>query len=65
MAPDTAVDSDLLKIGAAAERLGIPIPTLKYWVARGWLTPAWTSPGKTRYFAPADLDELKRNGGPK
>lgn len=47
--------SRFVKIGKAAELLGVSIPTLRRWEATGYLTPDNKSSGKTRYY---DVDKL-------
>ena len=49
------MESRFLKIGAAAELLGVSIETLRRWEATGELMPARKGPGGTRYYAAADL----------
>ena len=44
-----------LKIGAAAELLGVSVETLRRWESTGELLPARKGPGGTRYYATADL----------
>ncbi len=48
---------ELLSIGESAEYLGISIDTLRRWEAKGAIS-AYRSPGKHRYFAKNDLDNL-------
>lgn len=49
------MESRFLKIGAAAELLGVSVETLRRWEATGELMPARKGPGGTRYYAAADL----------
>jgi putative resolvase len=49
------MESRFLKIGAAAELLGVSIETLRRWEATGELMPARKGPGGTRYYTAADL----------
>ena len=49
--------SRFVKIGKAAEILGVSIQTLRRWEMEGSLIPDRKSSGKTRYY---DLDKLIR-----
>jgi predicted site-specific integrase-resolvase len=49
------MDARFVKIGAAAELLGVSVETLRRWEATGELLPARKGPGGTRYYATADL----------
>ncbi len=49
------MESRFLKIGAAAELLGVSVETLRRWEATGELMPARKGPGGTRYYAAVDL----------
>jgi excisionase family DNA binding protein len=52
-------DEELIPIGAAAEMLGVTVPTLRRWDRCGWLSPART-PGRHRRYSLAELKEVYR-----
>ena len=54
----------LVKIGAAAEYLGVSRQTLLKWEASGELLPSRKSRGGTRYYAMADLSGVKSGDMP-
>lgn len=58
------MESRFLKIGAAAELLGVSVETLRRWEATGELVPARKGPGGTRYYATADLLGLSQADAP-
>ena len=58
------LDSPLLKIGDAANKLGVSIKTLRRWEEAGKL-PAVKTPGGTRYYSLDDLAKFNPKLGRK
>ena len=56
------VNGQLVKIGTAAELLGVSVPTLRNWDDTGQLPPAFRSAGGTRWYAVSDLRALAGGG---
>ena len=52
------VKGQLVKIGTAAELLGVSVQTLRNWDDAGELSPAHRSAGGTRWYAVSDLTAL-------
>ena len=52
----------LLSIGDAAQRLGIPVSTLRGWANRG-VIPSVKTPTKHRRFRPSDIDRMASEMG--
>ena len=48
----------LVKIGAAAKRLGVSISTLRRWDASGKFLPSVVTPGGTRLYSKADITKF-------
>ena len=57
-------DVGLLKIGAAAKRLGTTPATMRMWDSSGELQPARRTRKGTRYYAIADLDGFRNEAAP-
>ena len=53
----------LVKIGTAAELLGVSVQTLRNWDDTGELPPAHRSAGGTRYYARSDLAAMVEGAG--
>jgi DNA-binding transcriptional MerR regulator len=47
-------------VGAVAERVGVPIPTLRSWNLRYGVGPAGHSPGRHRLYSEADIAVVER-----
>ena len=54
----------LVKIGVAAEMLGVSVQALRKWEASGELLPARRTKGGTRYYAIADLLGYRNSDAP-
>ncbi|MEU8899227.1 MerR family transcriptional regulator [Nocardia sp. NPDC048505] len=47
-------------VGAVAQRLGIPVGTLRSWNRRYGIGPTQRNPGRHRYYTVRDIDEVSR-----